>query len=427
MFLFRKNIILVPVDYDGFSVTKGLVSLDCCDDKINGTLHCYNLVATSPLKLGIAINNNLHKISILPSEVKNFEFKIDDKIKNSDDVSCVLLDVQKTNYKVELWGSTQITSGWQTSLALMLQDENLQNNEQNSQKNEQNLQNFEKNDKNSPKMEQFLQNDGSQNQNESDNYVDNIKSEATTNLSEIDDKNLTLCGTKFKPTGANECFDRASDLNTTNQLKNDYCDAKNQNLQADSNANNFNEAQFFNQNIAKQKSQFCENNNAESEAEFCERNYSKNSKQDDDMFVYSQTKLDNFIDKVIDLTDEEEVAEPKKDAEPTFAERLSPQIEKLFASNKIEKVLTEIIPNSKFCRVDFDDKSGYYVFGVIYDNQQPKYLCYGIPAKKESTPPAEFFNLYQWLPIDAQNEYGDGFYMMYQDATTGQNISVDII
>lgn len=421
MFLFRKNIILVPVDYDGLSVTKGLVSLDCHDNKINGTLHCYNLVATSPLKLGIAINNNLHKISILPSDVKNFEFKIDDKIKNGDDVSCVLLDVGKTDYKVELWGSTQITSGWQTSLALMLQDENLQ-------KNEQNTQNFEKNDKNLPKTEQFLQNNVPQNQTESDNYFGNFKSKKPANQSVFDGNNANLQGTKLKQLAVDEHFDYASGLNGADHFKNDFCDVENKNLQTDSNANNFDDTQQNSQNIAGQGAQCCAQNSTKNNAQFCNQNQFLNKgEQDDGVFAYSQANLDNFIDKVIDLTDDDADAEPKKDVEPTFAQRLGPQIEKLFASNKTEKVLTEIIPNSKFCRVDFDDKSGYYVFGIIYDNQQPKYLCYGVPAKKDSTPPAEFFNLYQWLPIDAQNEYGDGFYMMYQDATTGQNISVDII
>ena len=110
-----------------------------------------------------------------------------------------------------------------------------------------------------------------------------------------------------------------------------------------------------------------------------------------------------------------------------FYQRIKPQIDKMFETNVQEKVLNEIIPNSKFTRVEFDDKSGYYVFGVIYDEDVPKYLCYGLPSQKEQTPPKEMSNLYQWLPIDVENYDGDGFYMMYQDAQTGQNISVDIV
>jgi hypothetical protein len=99
----------------------------------------------------------------------------------------------------------------------------------------------------------------------------------------------------------------------------------------------------------------------------------------------------------------------------------------MFNSNDAEIVLNEIIPNSKFCKINFDDNTGHYVFGVIYDDNKPKYLCYGVPAKKDSKPPKELSSYYQWLPIDVEEESGDGYYMMYQDASTGQNISVEMV
>ena len=67
------------------------------------------------------------------------------------------------------------------------------------------------------------------------------------------------------------------------------------------------------------------------------------------------------------------------------------------------------------------------VFGVIYENSAPKYLCYGVPAQNGDNPPKELSQYYQWLPIDSEDENSNGFFMMYQDAVTGKNISVEVI
>ena len=81
MFLYRKNIILVPTDYDGISLTKGLLSLDCFDDRTECTLRCYNLSIDKPLILGIAVNNNLNKIKIDENELKTYSFRLNRVIK----------------------------------------------------------------------------------------------------------------------------------------------------------------------------------------------------------------------------------------------------------------------------------------------------------------------------------------------------------
>src|SRR5574344_1074462 len=122
MFLFRKNIILVPSDYDGISLTKGLLSLDCFDDKTKCTLRCYNLQSEADLLLGVAIGGKLNKIKVEKNQVKNVSFDIENNIKNADNISCVLLNVKQDSYEILLWGSTEINNKWKSTLELMIDD-----------------------------------------------------------------------------------------------------------------------------------------------------------------------------------------------------------------------------------------------------------------------------------------------------------------
>ena len=69
----------------------------------------------------------------------------------------------------------------------------------------------------------------------------------------------------------------------------------------------------------------------------------------------------------------------EKDEEEIFVKRLKPQIDKLFEKNPIESNLEEMIPSSKWVRVEYEDDGDFYVFGLIYEGDEIKYVCYGVP------------------------------------------------
>ncbi len=104
-----------------------------------------------------------------------------------------------------------------------------------------------------------------------------------------------------------------------------------------------------------------------------------------------------------------------------FYDRLKPQIDKLFEKNLPETQLQELIPYSKWVKVDFEDDGDFFVFGILYDEKNsPKCICYGVPAVFEEGPPQELDGYPIWLPLDDQ--HGFGYWMTYQDAATGEPI-----
>lgn len=87
--------------------------------------------------------------------------------------------------------------------------------------------------------------------------------------------------------------------------------------------------------------------------------------------------------------------------------------------------LSNIIENSKWIEVNGVDCP--YIMGIIYENNQPKYLCYGIIQDKKQNPPVEIADSSQWVPFDIANEFGKGVWIMYQSAENGETIKVEVI
>ena len=108
--------------------------------------------------------------------------------------------------------------------------------------------------------------------------------------------------------------------------------------------------------------------------------------------------------------------------ENEFFELISEQIEDLFDNYPRVIELEELIPNSKWVKIDFENNSNEYVLGLIYDGFDLKYICYGIPGDFNGTPPKQLGEC-QWLPLDSTNPK-DGYWVIYQDAITGDKVDV---
>ncbi len=136
--------------------------------------------------------------------------------------------------------------------------------------------------------------------------------------------------------------------------------------------------------------------------------------------VQSEEKLKN--DEAI----EEETEEIQAEEKDNFYFKLKPQIDKLFENNPIEKNLEEMIPSSKWVKVEYEDDGDFYVFGLLYEGDVIKYVCYGVPAIFEEEPPKELSGYPIFLPLDKNNQKGFGYWLTYQDAETGEPIKAVI-
>ncbi len=109
--------------------------------------------------------------------------------------------------------------------------------------------------------------------------------------------------------------------------------------------------------------------------------------------------------------------------ELSYYEQVSDQIEKLFTEGTRETELESLMPHTKWVRVDFSGDGRFYVVGLVGD--KPDYICYGLPADYTPEPPDEISGYCGWLPLDIKNPQGKGYWLLYQDADTGESVTTD--
>ena len=151
--------------------------------------------------------------------------------------------------------------------------------------------------------------------------------------------------------------------------------------------------------------------------------------------IESQEEIESIITESLnsyendELKDEyeEEIKVSFEEKNNTFYNSIKNQVEDLLNNYETEKALEEIIPNSKFVKVDYENNGNFYIFGIIYEEGQIRYIVYGIPGEYDIKPDDEYAKFYQWLPLNAENPEGYGYYLMYQDALNGENVKIEII
>lgn len=109
----------------------------------------------------------------------------------------------------------------------------------------------------------------------------------------------------------------------------------------------------------------------------------------------------------------------------SFFDGIREQIDELFEKYPKEDILSQIIPDSKWVKIENEGKGEYYVVGLLYSDNKIKYVCYGVPSMFSNEPPKEFSEYCQWLPIDTEKEGGFGYWIAYQDADTGENVKME--
>ena len=140
---------------------------------------------------------------------------------------------------------------------------------------------------------------------------------------------------------------------------------------------------------------------------------------------------ENFYGGVKAYSSEKVVSEQKKyikdDKEPNsygdvsnFFKIVSEQIDSLFKKYPPEKALESLLPNSKWVKIDYEGKGDYYAIGMLYQDEKLKYISYAVPSDFAGHEPDELKGVSQWFPLNTAEPNGKGYWIMYQDAESGE-------
>ena len=94
-----------------------------------------------------------------------------------------------------------------------------------------------------------------------------------------------------------------------------------------------------------------------------------------------------------------------------YYESVKTEISRVFVQFPPYFPLIRKYPESFFVRIDFPSSDKYFVLGVLQSKGQIRYICYGLPAEKQSISDKDFVFVDN-TPVS--------FWMLFQDATTGQ-------
>lgn len=145
-----------------------------------------------------------------------------------------------------------------------------------------------------------------------------------------------------------------------------------------------------------------------------------------DQCKYKEYYFKNVANIASSTENEESLFEEEKSKKDNFYLEIKSQIDGLFENNPNEEYLEQLIPNSKWVKVDIDN-GDYYVLGLIYELDNIKYICYGVPGVYQKYPPKELAGFPIWFPLDEDKNEGFGYWLSYQDAQSGESVKAIII
>lgn len=111
------------------------------------------------------------------------------------------------------------------------------------------------------------------------------------------------------------------------------------------------------------------------------------------------------------------------DESADFYEQNKEHFERLLTDNAQLDELCDMIPGSKWVKVEYTEveEKGHYIVGIIYDEEgAPMHICYGVPGQFALAPPENLAKYCQWLPASIKDPQGEGYWVLYQSAKTGQ-------
>ena len=94
-----------------------------------------------------------------------------------------------------------------------------------------------------------------------------------------------------------------------------------------------------------------------------------------------------------------------------YYDSVKDEIAKVFVKFPPYYPLIRKYKESFFVRIDFPSSEKYFVLGVLQREGRVRYICYGLPAEKEDVTDKDFVYVDN-APV--------AFWMLFQDATTGQ-------
>ena len=119
--------------------------------------------------------------------------------------------------------------------------------------------------------------------------------------------------------------------------------------------------------------------------------------------------------------DAEDVLQPFETSPDGYYLSVKREIDELFSAYPKDDTLNGAFSCGQWVRIRGTKEKPEYLVGVLYEDGKAKYVCYALSAKHGEAPPDEIKNVCAFVPVSALLN-ADGFFVIFQSASTGQCI-----
>ena len=370
--MFCKTIILSNSETLTSNAPKGILTLSNENNSIKGKIRLYNLISLpQSTKIGLYINENVY-ISTLTHRPNHYEFSLAENIDITKNIYCALIDTANQKQVILEGGSGNGFCFTDSPFDAVLEA-----------KDEQLEQNIDK----AIKESESCENCSCSNCEYKNFFYSHYSNDTHSPNHTLDSTSKTNpdCKTHFNPpiksSMPDDIFIDAIQSNIVDKLHTELV-----------NNIDFDISKFDN---------FHNNNTTAS-----------NLSNEEIPSTSSPTK--NIDNSAVDDQQAQEKLE--------FLNDIIYQLDTMLENNPPDETLNNIIPNSRFVKVESESP---YVLGVIYEDNALKYIAYGVPAQYNELPPIDFGKHYQWLPLNPRDVMSDGYFMIYQNAINGSIVEIN--
>ncbi len=132
-------------------------------------------------------------------------------------------------------------------------------------------------------------------------------------------------------------------------------------------------------------------------------------------------KLEEELQAPPSITLEKETPKGRK---ADFYERVKEELQRLFSKGERYSALEDRLPFTKWVKISYDGIR-HYIVGLV--GQSPDYICYGLPSVYSKEGCARIGEDCVFLPLNHLRPQGEGYWLLYQDAKTGETLKKSVI
>ena len=154
-------------------------------------------------------------------------------------------------------------------------------------------------------------------------------------------------------------------------------------------------------------------------------NYYELEKDDEPLCPETELQHDTYKEETEEKPIFDFAFQDEKDAdfsqEMPYYSTAKKELDELFSKFPPDDSLLRYFPDSKWVKINYSPEK-YYLVGLVNEKNSPKYICYGVPDKYSDKAPDALDGFCSFIPISLFDLKGDGYWMIFQDAITGNCI-----